>query len=223
MDHDRDDEALTVLAKLHANGDKSDPMVISEYNEIKSNILFEREFSAKSYKELVKSGPENIRRRMILGIFIQIFQQLTGINAIMYYAPQIFTNAGLTSNSSKLLATGVNGIVNVLATIPAILWIDHWGRRPTLTYIIFGSFCVIMAASIFIFYPETKGKSLEEMDHLFDSNPTQRPSTLEKGQVPDNGQDNGKSMGAGDLVTQQQDKVEEESTVADTREVTDAT
>ncbi|CAG8606386.1 5868_t:CDS:10 [Funneliformis caledonium] len=221
MDHDREEEAIAVLAKLRAGGDKNAAIVQEEYLEIKDNVLFEREFAAKNYFELVKKGPENIRRRMILGIFIQIFQQLTGINAIMFYAPQIFINAGLTSNSSRLLATGINGLVNMLSTIPAILWIDRWGRRPTLfayswgptgwiypaeiyplrirskamsvttasnwlfnfiigqivpslldkitwgTFIIFGVFGMTMAISVLIYYPETKGKSLEEMDGLF--------------------------------------------------------
>lgn len=131
LDHDRDEEGLKVIADLRSNGDKSDANVLSEYNEIKENVKFEREFAAKSYYELVKKGPENIRRRMILGIVIQIFQQFTGINAILYYAPQIFVNAGLADNSSRLLATGINGVVNMLCTIPAIIWVDKWGRRPT--------------------------------------------------------------------------------------------
>ncbi|CAG8743390.1 784_t:CDS:10, partial [Racocetra persica] len=237
LDHDRDDEALVVLARLRANGDKTDPVVTNEFNEIKENVGFEREIAAKSYLELVKIGPENIRKRVILGVSIQAFQQLTGINAIMYYAPQIFHNAGLESNSSSLLATGINGIVNMLATIPAILWIDTWGRKPTLingnfhvnhrdnigssyayswgpggwiypaeifplrirgkalsittasnwlfnfiigqvvptlldsitwgTYIIFGILGLTMGISILLFFPETKGKTLEEMDDIF--------------------------------------------------------
>lgn len=57
--------------------------MLQEFNEIKDNVRYEREFSAKSYKELLKSGPENIRKRVILGVVIQAFQQLTGINAIM--------------------------------------------------------------------------------------------------------------------------------------------
>nr|CAG8565505.1 8479_t:CDS:10 [Entrophospora candida] len=119
LDHDRDEEGLKVIADLRSNGDKSDANVLSEYNEIKENVKFEREFAAKSYYELVKKGPENIRRRMILGVVIQ------------YYAPQIFVNAGLADNSSRLLATGINGVVNMLCTIPSIIWVDKWGRRPT--------------------------------------------------------------------------------------------
>ncbi|RIB05796.1 sugar transporter [Gigaspora rosea] len=164
LDHDRDDEALIVLSKLRANGDKNDPIVIEEFNEIKETVRFERELGAKSYLELVKRGPENIRKRVILGVAIQAFQQLTGMNAIMYYAPQIFTSAGLADNSATLLATGINGIVNMVATIPAILWIDTWGRRPTLISggTLMGTFMliigIILAVHGTVYYDSAIGK-----------------------------------------------------------------
>jgi MFS family permease len=56
----------------------------------------------------------------------------TGINAVLYYAPQIFGSLGLSSNTTSLLATGVVGIVMFFATIPAILYIDKLGRKPVL-------------------------------------------------------------------------------------------
>jgi hypothetical protein len=46
------------------------------------------------------------------------FQQWTGINAILYYAPSIFSSLGLTGNATNLLATGVVGIVYVHAPLP---------------------------------------------------------------------------------------------------------
>lgn len=60
------------------------------------------------------------------------FQQWTGVNAILYYAPSIFQDLGLTGNTNSLLATGVVGIVMFLATIPAVIWVDDWGRKPVL-------------------------------------------------------------------------------------------
>ncbi len=83
MDQDREEESITVLAKLRSGGDRNATIVQEEFLEIKDNVRFEREFATKNYLELIKKGPENIRRRIFLGIFIQIFQQLTGINAIM--------------------------------------------------------------------------------------------------------------------------------------------
>src|SRR5947199_10031895 len=81
--HDRDEEAITVLAKLRARGNIAATVVQEEYTEIRDNVRFEREFATKNYSELIKKGPENIRKRMLLGILIQIFQQSAGINAVM--------------------------------------------------------------------------------------------------------------------------------------------
>lgn len=66
-------------------------------------------------------------------MFSRFFQQWNGINAVLYYAPTIFGDLGLTSNTVSLLATGVVGIVMFLATIPSVLYIDKIGRKPILT------------------------------------------------------------------------------------------
>jgi MFS family permease len=55
-----------------------------------------------------------------------------GCNAMIYYAPTIFGQLGLSGNTSSLLATGVYGIVNSLSTLPAVFLIDKVGRRPLL-------------------------------------------------------------------------------------------
>lgn len=52
---------------------------------------------------------------------------------MLYYAPSIFEQLGLTKTTTSLLATGVVGIVMFLATIPSVLWIDRVGRKPVLT------------------------------------------------------------------------------------------
>jgi SP family galactose:H+ symporter-like MFS transporter len=59
-------------------------------------------------------------------------QQITGINTIIYYAPTIFQLAGFQNAASSILATVGIGVVNVLATIFAILYLDKLGRRPLL-------------------------------------------------------------------------------------------
>lgn len=57
-------------------------------------------------------------RRVVLATVTMFFQQWTGINAVLYYAPQIFKGLGLSGNTTSLLATGVVGIAMWLATIP---------------------------------------------------------------------------------------------------------
>ncbi|KAI9470426.1 general substrate transporter [Zychaea mexicana] len=126
----RYDEALHTLARLHSNGDIDDPYVRQEYDEIMEQIKFEDEKAVKSYAELFRN--RSIRKRVILGMGIQTMQQWIGINAVLYYAPFIFRSAGMTGTLPSLLATGVNGIVCVVCTIPAILFVDKWGRRNTL-------------------------------------------------------------------------------------------
>lgn len=68
---------------------------------------------------------------LFLGIMIAIFQQVTGINSILYYAPVIFRETGLDSSSSLLQTIGI-GFVNVIATFIAIGLVDKVGRRKFL-------------------------------------------------------------------------------------------
>eukprot|EP00658_Telonema_sp_P-2_P065755 TRINITY_DN54935_c0_g1_i1.p1 TRINITY_DN54935_c0_g1~~TRINITY_DN54935_c0_g1_i1.p1 ORF type:complete len:344 (+),score=61.89 TRINITY_DN54935_c0_g1_i1:199-1230(+) len=70
------------------------------------------------------------RRRLLIGMAIQSGQNLTGINAIMYYAPSIFTSCGF--GSANLLAQGINGVVNFVATLWAFKVVDQKGRRQLL-------------------------------------------------------------------------------------------
>lgn len=140
MAQGRDDEALAVLMRLRSASSSSD--VLDEFNDIKNEIDFEREQSVKSYKQFLYPP---LRRRLLLGISLQALQQLTGINSVMYYAPEIFKQAGLNDQRASLLATGINGFVLIIATLPAILFIDRLGRRFILI-----SGAILMAASMFI-------------------------------------------------------------------------
>lgn len=72
------------------------------------------------------------------GILIAVFQQITGINAILYYAPTIFKETGLDTSGSLLQTLGIGG-VNVLSTFIAIAWVDRIGRKRLL---LAGSICM---------------------------------------------------------------------------------
>ena len=65
---------------------------------------------------------------------LAVFQQITGINTVIYYAPQIFRGAGLSSTSVAILATAGVGLVNVLMTVVAMWLMDHVGRRALLLW-----------------------------------------------------------------------------------------
>ncbi|KAI9568586.1 general substrate transporter [Boletus coccyginus] len=73
-------------------------------------------------------------RRSLLGIFLMGFQMLCGIDAVLYYAPILFTQAGFSSQRASFLASGISGIINLVFTIPAQLLVDKWGRKPPLIW-----------------------------------------------------------------------------------------
>ncbi|KAF9315275.1 hypothetical protein BG003_003187 [Podila horticola] len=128
-DKGRWEETLTVLANLRANGDRNDPLVQAEYKEIEDAVNFDKTQAARSYAELFRKPAV---RRVFLGMALQSWSQLTGMNVAMYYIVFIFQGAGITGEDANLKASSIQYVLNVLMTIPAILYIDRWGRRPIL-------------------------------------------------------------------------------------------
>ncbi|KAI5122870.1 hypothetical protein M0805_003322 [Coniferiporia weirii] len=127
VDHGREPEALEILADLHGKGNADDTLVQLEYEEIKQQVYFERSEGAKSYLDLLKPG---VLRRVGLGTSLQMWSQLTGMNIMMYYIVYVFEGAGLTGRRANLIADSVQYVLNVVLTVPAIIYIDKWGRRP---------------------------------------------------------------------------------------------
>ena len=80
---------------------------------------------------------------LFVGIMLSVFQQFIGINAVLYYAPLMFSNMGASTDSS-LLQTIVIGIAMLVFTLVATVTVDHWGRKPLLV-----TGAVIMAVSMF--------------------------------------------------------------------------
>ncbi len=122
MGRSRDDEARGVLERVRESGDVS-----AELAEIKADLSLQE----GSWRELLNPS---LRRPLIIGIGLAAFQQFTGINTVIYYAPTIFQLAGLRSASAAILATVGVGVVNVLLTIVALRMLDRAGRRPLLLW-----------------------------------------------------------------------------------------
>jgi len=120
-----------VLADLHGNGDPTNGMVQLEFEEIKEQVYFERTEGAKSYFDLLKPG---VLHRVSLGASLQMWSQLSGVNTMMYYIIYVLQGAGLTPIRDNLIADSVQYVLNVVFTVPAILYIDRWGRRPMLLF-----------------------------------------------------------------------------------------
>ena len=88
------EDCHAVLTLVHGKGDPSAPFVTREYKEIKEMVEFERQNADVTYLELLK--PKMINRTHI-GVFTQIWSQLTGMNVMMYYITYVFTMTVLTA------------------------------------------------------------------------------------------------------------------------------
>lgn len=74
---------------------------------------------------------KDVRRRTLLGLFMMGMGNASGVDGVLYYAPLLFAQAGLSSTTASFLASGVTGLVNVAVTIPTLMLSDKWGRRPS--------------------------------------------------------------------------------------------
>jgi len=115
-------EAQKVLDMLRDTSEQAK----NELNEIRENLKLKQSGWA------LFTGNSHFRRVVFLGILLQVMQQFTGMNVIMYYAPKIFGIAGFSSSADQMWGTVIVGLVNVLATFIAIGLVDQWGRKPTL-------------------------------------------------------------------------------------------
>ncbi len=114
------DKALGILTRI---GGKTHAEI--ELVDINTTIAHEK----GSIRELFKPGLIMV---LLIGVMLAVFQQITGINTVIYYAPKIFMRAGYESASSALLAQVIVGITNFFCTIIAIVTIDKFGRKPLL-------------------------------------------------------------------------------------------
>lgn len=117
----RHEEADAVLQKLRGDPDA----VRQEVADIKEQLRTPQQGLRLFFEN------RNFRRSVGLGIALQVVQQLTGINVVMYYAPRIFAEMGYAT-SAAMWFTAIVGLTNVLATFIAIGLVDKIGRKPIL-------------------------------------------------------------------------------------------
>ncbi|OQV25459.1 Hexose transporter 2 [Hypsibius exemplaris] len=120
----RDAEALTVLARLRNAPEKSE-VVQTEFRGIKQEQDEEDAAGSVSWLELLQKG---VRMRVFLGSMLQLFQQWTGINVILYYAATLFTNMGFSMTDSSVTFVVVNAAINFIATFPGMWLVERIGR-----------------------------------------------------------------------------------------------
>jgi sugar porter (SP) family MFS transporter len=119
----RSEEALTVMEK--AAGPTEARRQIAE---VQASIATETTRRRTPISELFVPA---MRKVLFIGIVIAVIQQITGINAVFFYAPMIFEQSGIGTDASFMQAVLV-GLVNLVFTVLAILFIDRLGRRPLL-------------------------------------------------------------------------------------------
>ncbi|KAI9652968.1 MAG: hypothetical protein M1831_006297 [Alyxoria varia] len=122
------EECQFVVTLVHGKGDPKARIVEYEMKEIRDMVEFEKANADVTFLELLK--PRMLNRTHI-GLFMQIWSQLTGMNVMMYYITYVFLMAGKTEGA-LLLSSSIQYIINVIMTIPALIYVDRWGRRPTL-------------------------------------------------------------------------------------------
>lgn len=117
----RREEARDVLDRLRGNR----AVVASEMAEIDEQLK-----TPQRGWQLFRQNA-NFRRSVGLGVLLQLMQQFTGMNVVMYYAPRIFQNMGYDTHA-QMWFTAIVGLTNVLATFIAIGLVDRLGRKPIL-------------------------------------------------------------------------------------------
>lgn len=141
MQKDRKDEALLVLTKV--NGEEKAPVI---FKEIDDSLNEEINKDKARWSDVFSKKMKTV---LIIGFGIAFFQQITGINAIFYYAPMIFEMAG-GGKDAAFLQAAILGVTNVVMTVAAMLLIDKFGRKPLL-YIGAAGICISMLIVSFSF------------------------------------------------------------------------
>ena len=145
--HGRMEDADTVLKQLRGAADVS-----GELSELRTDIALEgRQLS--NWGELFS---QRLHRPLVIGIGLAMFQQITGINTVIYFAPTIFESAGLPSAAISILATAGVGAVNVIMTIVSIRLTDRLGRRQLLCWSLGGMAATLLVLAA-VFYTGASG------------------------------------------------------------------
>lgn len=136
-----ENKAMDVFRKLKTN----ESGALEEFTLTKNSISSEVKGEWSAFKS------RGLRKAVLFGCCIAILGQFMGVNAVLYYGPEIFTNAGLAGEGS-MLSTVLVGLVNFLTTILAVFIIDKVGRKKLIYFGVSGMiFCLLGIAAYFAF------------------------------------------------------------------------
>ncbi|RSL44735.1 hypothetical protein CEP54_014555 [Fusarium duplospermum] len=128
---DRNEEALATLAKYHAEGDTSDPIIQFEYNEIQQALSFEKDINTgnfiQNYGEFLRT-PGN-RKRLFIIVWAAMMTQMSGNAFVSYYLSPILMSVGLTSSLKQTLINATASMFAWVSTLYFATLPDRLGRR----------------------------------------------------------------------------------------------
>ena len=135
----RSEGAMKILRRIYGSEDEAAAQMEATRASIAGEVKSE-------WKSLLEPG---IFKAVLIGSAIAILGQFMGVNAVLYYGPKIFMDAGLSGEGS-LLSTVLVGVVNMLTTVIALLIIDKVGRKKLVWWGVGGMiFCLVMIGLYF--------------------------------------------------------------------------
>ncbi|KAJ5216617.1 High-affinity glucose transporter [Penicillium cinerascens] len=154
---ERWEEALDVLALMHGKGNRHDPVVQLEFEEVQEAARVAHQ--AKDVSFLALFGPR-IWKRTACGMSVQMWQQLLGGNVAMYYVVYIFEMAGMTGNTT-LWSSAIQYVIFLVTTGVMLPFIDRIGRR---TLLLTGSVCCMAVHFTIAGVMASYGHAVPEVD-----------------------------------------------------------
>lgn len=144
----KNEKAKSILSRIFSN--KAD--VQAQINET-NKVLNEQSAEKSDWKILLQPG---FRNAVLIGCAIAILGQFMGVNAVLYYGPTIFENSGLSSGDS-LFYQSLIGIVNMLTTVLALLFIDKVGRKKLVYFGVSGMIISLIFIGIYFIFAQAWG------------------------------------------------------------------
>lgn len=150
---DRWEDATSVLSTLRQLP-PDHPYIQGELHDIAEQLEHERLLiGGSSFLDLQKEMwkiPGN-RKRALISIGLMVCQQMTGTNAINYYAPQIFEGLGISGTETGLFATGIYGVVKMTTCAAFLLFAaDSLGRRKSLLWTSIAQGCAMFYVGLYV-------------------------------------------------------------------------
>ncbi|KAL3458546.1 general substrate transporter [Aspergillus heterothallicus] len=144
VEKERFEEAKSVLGKLHGNGYNHEFLHL-EFREIMDAITAEKQFAVWSWKDMIARPAW--RKWLALGMGIQAFGQLSGINVINYYGPQIYEILGIETGTS-LKIIGISSSFSIVCCVIGLWLLDKVGRMKPLIVCSIGTAAALLVNSV---------------------------------------------------------------------------